>query len=91
LFIVMLPFGFFSEFAKVGSYGIWLAVPFVIVISWVYIVMELVGDYSENPFEGLSNDVPMLSICRNIEIDLLQQLGEVNLPPPIQPINNVVL
>jgi putative membrane protein len=37
--------------------------------------MELVGDYSENPFEGLFNDVPMLSICRNIEIDLLQQLG----------------
>src|SRR5688572_16622317 len=41
LFIVMLPFGFFSEFAKIDNYGIWLAVPFVIVISWVYIVMEL--------------------------------------------------
>jgi putative membrane protein len=53
--------------------------------------MELVGDYSENPFEGLSNDVPMLSICRNIEIDLLQQLGETNLPEPIQPIHNVLL
>ena len=91
LFIIMLPFGFFSEFAKIGSYGIWLAVPFIIVISWVYVVMELVGDYSENPFEGLSNDIPMLSICRNIEIDLLQQLGEANLPEPIQPIHNVLL
>ena len=91
IFIIMLPFGVFSEFAKIGSYGIWLAVPFVIVISWVYVVMELVGDYSENPFEGLSNDVPMLSICRNIEIDLLQQLGEPNLPEPIHPINNVLL
>jgi len=91
LFIVMLPFGFFSEFAKIGNYGIWLAVPFIIVISWVYIVMELVGDYSENPFEGLANDVPMLSICRNIEIDLLQQLKETNLPEPVQPIHNVLL
>lgn len=91
LFIIMLPFGFFSEFAKMGTYGIWLAVPFIVVISWVYVVMELVGDYSENPFEGLSNDVPMLSICRNIEIDLLQQLGETELPPPIQPIENVLL
>jgi len=91
LFIVMLPFGFFSEFAKIGNYGIWFAIPFVIVISWIYIVMELVGDYSENPFEGLSNDVPMLSICRNIEIDLLQQLGETELPKAIQPINNVLL
>jgi putative membrane protein len=91
VFIVMLPFGFFSEFAKMGNYGIWLAVPFVIVISWIYVVMELVGDYSENPFEGLSNDVPMLSICRNIEIDLLQQLGETDLPIAIQPIKNVLL
>src|SRR3990170_4735453 len=91
LFIIMLPFGFFSEFAKIGSYGIWLAVPFIIVISWVYVVMELVGDYSENPFEGLSNDIPMLSISRNIEKDLLQQLGEPNLPEPIQPIHNVLL
>jgi putative membrane protein len=91
LFIIMLPFGFFSEFAKLGNYGIWVAVPFVIVISWIYVAMELVGDYSENPFEGLANDVPMLSICRNIEIDLLQQLGETNLPKVIQPIHNVLL
>ncbi|HEY5746237.1 MAG TPA: bestrophin family ion channel [Chryseolinea sp.] len=91
LFIIMLPFGFFSEFAKIGNYGIWLAVPFIIVISWVYVVMELVGDYSENPFEGLSNDVPMLSICRNIEIDLLQQLGEPNLPEAVPSINHVLL
>lgn len=91
LFIMMLPFGFYSEFSKIGNYGIWLAVPFIIVISWVYVVMELVGDYSENPFEGLANDVPMLSICRNIEIDLLQQLGETNLPEAIPPINNVLL
>jgi len=91
LFIVMLPFGFFSEFSKMGTYGIWLAVPFLIIISWVYVVMELVGDYSENPFEGLSNDVPMLSICRNIEIDLLQQLGETDLPEAIKPINHVLM
>jgi ion channel-forming bestrophin family protein len=91
LLIIMLPFGAFSEFARLGDFGIWLAIPFIIVISWVYIVMELVGDYSENPFEGLANDVPMLSICRNIEIDLLQQLGETNLPQPIKAIDNVLL
>ena len=91
LLIVMLPFGAFSEFSKFGDFGIWLAVPFIIIISWVYIVMELIGDYSENPFEGLANDVPMLSICRNIEIDLLQQLGETDLPEPIKPIKNVLL
>ena len=76
---------------SIGDFGIWLAVPFIIVISWVYIVMELIGDYSENPFEGLANDIPMLSICRNIEIDLLQQLGEKNLPEPVKSVRNVLL
>jgi putative membrane protein len=91
IFIGMLPFGFFSEFSKMGESGIWVAVPFVVLISWVYVLMELVGDYSENPFEGLSNDVPMLALSRTIEIDLLQQLGETELPAPIQPIQHVLL
>ena len=91
LFVGMLPFGFFSEFTKIGAYGIWLAVPFTVLIGWVYVVMELVGDYSENPFEGLTNDVPLLSISRNIEIDLLQQLGITDLPEPIQAVNYVLL
>jgi hypothetical protein len=54
-------------------------------------VMDLVGDYSENPFEGLSNDVPMLALSRTIEIDLQQQLGETDLPASIQSINHVLL
>jgi putative membrane protein len=91
LFILMLPFGLFSEFSKLGNLGLWVAVPFVVLISWVYVLMKLVGDYSENPFEGLSNDVPMLALSRSIEIDLLQQLGETNLPAPIQPVNHILL
>jgi len=54
-------------------------------------VMELIGDYSENPFEGLMNDVPMFSICRNIEIDLLQMLGETNVPDTVQPKNGILM
>ncbi|MCB0815328.1 MAG: hypothetical protein KDB87_19460, partial [Flavobacteriales bacterium] len=50
-----------------------------------------IGDYSENPFEGLGNDVPMLSLCRTIEIDLLQMLGEKDVPPPIEPKNGVLM
>ena len=54
-------------------------------------VMELVGDYSENPFEGLGNDIPMLSLCRTIEIDLKEMLGEDNIPPAIQSKNGVLM
>jgi putative membrane protein len=45
-----------------------LAVPFTTIVGWVFVMMELVGDYSENPFEGLPNDIPMKALCRTIEI-----------------------
>ncbi len=83
IFIFLLPFGMISEFTKLGDYGIWLTIPFTILVGWIYVVMELVGDYTENPFQGMSNDIPMLSICRNIEIDLREMLGETNVPKPI--------
>lgn len=43
----------------------------------------MIGDYSENPFEGCYNDVLITSISRNIEIDLRQMLKEENVPGPI--------
>ncbi len=91
LFIFLLPFGMVSEFHKLGHWAIWLSVPFTVIVGWVYIMMELVGDYSENPFEGLGNDIPMLSLCRVIEIDLKEMLGETDLPPNIEAKNGVLM
>jgi len=91
IFIFLLPFGILGEFSKLGPAGIWMSIPFGVLIGWVYVVMELIGDYTENPFEGLVNDVPMLSICRTVEIDLLQMLGEKEVPKPIQPIHNILM
>ena len=91
LFIFLLPFGMVSEFNKLGAWAIWLSIPFTVIVGWVYIMMELVGDYSENPFEGLGNDIPMLSLCRIIEIDLKEMLGESNIPPNIEAINGVLM
>lgn len=91
IFIFLLPFGVVSEFHKLGDYGIWLAIPFTVLIGWIYVVMELVGDYSENPFEGLSNDIPMLSLCRTIEIDLKEMLSERDIPEPIKARKGVLM
>ena len=91
IFVFLLPFGLITEFHKLGEGGAWLTVPFTVLVGWVYVMMELVGDYSENPFEGLGNDIPMLSLCRVIEIDLKEMLGETDLPPAIQPVNNVLM
>jgi putative membrane protein len=91
IFIFLLPFGMVSEFDKFGEFGIWLSIPFTILVAWVFLMMELVGDYSENPFEGLGNDIPMLSLCRTIEIDLREMLGETDLPPAIEAKNGILM
>lgn len=91
LFIFLLPFGLVTEFHELGEWGAWLSIPFTVIVGWVFLMMELVGDYSENPFEGLGNDIPMLNICRTIEIDLKEMLGEEQLPDPIGPINGVLM
>jgi ion channel-forming bestrophin family protein len=91
IFIVMLPFGMITEFNKLGEGLIWLLIPFNLVVSWVFSLMEYVGDYSENPFEGLVNDVPVMTIVRNIEIDLREMMGDKNVPERVQPVMDVLM
>lgn len=83
LFILLLPFGLLHEFASMNTGHSWLVIPLSVLIGWIFISMEQAGDSSENPFEHGINDVPMTAICRQIEIDLLEILGEQNLPQPV--------
>lgn len=87
----LLPFGLIGEFDKISPNHDWLTIPFSNLISWVFMTMEKVGDTSENPFEASLNDVPMTTICRNIEIDLKTLLGEDELPQPLQPEEHVLM
>jgi ion channel-forming bestrophin family protein len=85
IFTLLLPFGMISQFESLGAGLIWLMLPFNLIVSWVFSLMEYTGDFSENPFEGLINDVPIFSIVRNIEIDLKEMLGETDVPERLQP------
>ena len=91
IFLTLLPFGMLTEFHSLGETAAWLAIPFSLAVGWVYILMELVGDYSENPFEGLGNDIPMLSLCRVIEIDLREMLNDSDIPAPVQAVNGILM
>jgi putative membrane protein len=91
IFIALLPFGMLPLFDQSEPVARILAVPLTALVAWVYLVMELVGDYSENPFEGTANDIPMHSLCRTIEIDLREMLGETDLPPAIKPKRGVLM
>jgi putative membrane protein len=88
IFCVLLPFGVMGEFAQLDGVVdgwakgnmIWLGVPLCVLISWMYASLDRVGESTENPFEGGANDVPITGICREIESDLREMLGEVEIP-----------
>lgn len=86
IFITMLPAAMLDAFhlADVPEAYAWVSVPLSMVIAWVFFMWDRVVDYSENPFEGLINDIPVDALSRTIEIDLREMLGETELPPPIQ-------
>ncbi|MEI6947042.1 bestrophin family ion channel [Paraflavisolibacter sp. H34] len=91
LLAIVLPFGLVGELGKIGEGYVWLTVPMTVLISWIFYVMEVVGDKSENPFEGGINDIPMTAICRTIEIDLREMLGEKDIPGRIYPVKNIIM
>jgi len=95
IFILLLPFGIVPEFWKlgveiaekfplIGPYFVWLAIPFATIVSWVFNTMQRIGTVGENPFEGSANDVPISTISRGIEIDILEMLGtdKADIPAP---------
>jgi len=91
IFIALLPFSMIPELMQLGTSGFILSIIITALIGWVYVMMEVIGDYSESPFKGTASDIPMLSLCRVIEIDLREMLGETNLPAPIQAKNEVLM
>ena len=61
------------------------------IVGYVFITLEKLGRSLKDPFEGENQDTPMSALCRTIEIDLKQQLGESDVPKPAKPVNGVLL
>ncbi|MBX2797944.1 MAG: hypothetical protein KTR31_09755 [Myxococcales bacterium] len=85
LFAALLPFGMLDVFGEMGPWMVWMVIPSAALLAWVYFTAELIGDYSENPFEGLWNDIPITALSRTIEIDLKELLDEPEIPEPLKP------
>lgn len=102
VFILLMPMGIIPEFAKIGenlveshplfsNYFIWLSIPVVAIVAWVFHTMLRIGTTGENPFEGSANDVPISTIARGIEIDLREMNGEPKsqVPEPLPTLHDV--
>lgn len=56
-----------------------------------FLLTERLGADLKTPFANRVNDTPMTALCRTIEIDLRQQLGETEIPEPLEPVDGVLM
>jgi len=74
LMACVIPFGFVDDFSP-------QEIVLSAIISTIFITIEQIGRNLDNPFDNSFNDTPISSLCRSIEIDLLEQLGEQRTEP----------
>jgi putative membrane protein len=63
----------------------------VVLIAYAFLGLDAVGDELEQPFGTEDNDLPLSALCRTIEINLRQVLGESRLPEAHEPNSTRVL
>lgn len=91
VFSALLPFGMLDIFKEYHGWMYWLSPLLTATIIWVFYLMEMIGDYSENPFEGTYNDVPITSIARGIEIDLREMINDTDIPKPVEAVDGFLM
>ncbi|MDI1449214.1 bestrophin family ion channel [Polyangium sp. 6x1] len=77
----ILPFGLVEHLGA-------LTTVVVMAVTLMFLVLDTIGRFLEDPFTTGPNALPLMSITRNIEINLRQALGESDLPPAITPTTN---
>lgn len=88
VFIFVLPFGMVGDLTRLQLD--WMLVPVSFLVSFVFAVMNRVGEINENPFENAMQDVPMTALCNTIERDLLDMMNDKNLPEKTQAVDGYI-
>ena len=83
VYCILLPLGMVASLGLLTPIGSAL-------LGFVFLGLENIGRDLEHPFDNSVHDVAMTSICRTIEINLKQYLGEADLPAPIEPVRGVL-
>lgn len=91
VFCAFVPFGLIDIFTGLNGWLGWTCPVMSALIIWVFFLMEKIGDYSENPFEGTYNDVPITSIARTIEIDMREMMNDEHIPAPTEAENGFLM
>ena len=80
LYCFLLPFGLVDPIGYMT--------PFVVaIVAYTFFGLDALGDEIEEPFGLAMHHLPLDALCRTVEINLLEALGERELPEPLQPVN----
>jgi putative membrane protein len=81
LYCFLLPFGLVDQ---VG-----FMTPFVVaIVAYTFFGLDALGDEIEEPFGMADNHLPLDALCREVEINLREALGETDLPEPLRPVGS---
>ncbi len=78
---IYLFLGFLS--VSLANLGHHWEIFFLIAIAAPFFLLESTAKHLQNPFENIPSDVPIHSISRNIEINLLTLIDEDQIPEPV--------
>ncbi len=79
-------FGILVTMVAAETTGAW-SILLGFLISLVFQITYIIGSSLVNPFEPDIYGIPLDQITRNIEINLLEMEGEIQIPEPIAPVN----
>ncbi|PPT80946.1 MULTISPECIES: bestrophin family protein [Xanthomonas] len=82
LFCVLLPIGLVETLQYATPVGSTVA-------GLMFLAVLKIGDELVDPFANTIHDLPLDSMCRTVEIDVLQAIGE-QAPEPMQPVDGVL-
>ena len=82
LFCILLPIGLVETLGIATPLGSTIA-------GLMFLAVLQIGDDLVDPFANTVHDVPLAAMCRTIEIDLLQSIGDTA-PDPLQPVKGVL-
>ncbi|WP_240773392.1 bestrophin family protein [Pontibacter sp. SGAir0037] len=80
----ILPFVFVEELG-------WATIPVSVIISFVFLCLDLVGERIEDPFENRLEDVPLTALSLGIETVTKEQWGDKNFPEKKPPVDGVMM
>jgi ion channel-forming bestrophin family protein len=87
--VFVYVYGALLPFGLAPSIG-WMTVPVSLLITAMFLLLEISGRVLEDPFDGAPTDTPMTALSITIERDLRAALGEP-LPEPVKPDSDGVL